>query len=225
MYGKPWSFTLVITATTGLIGCGGGSSGVTNVDVPTQVERFPTLTDAIADGDDISPTQASLQSLSVAVSVAADGSIDLFVEDSLQRSYGAADGTSRGFDRFHSADGSDVLLLSRPGRGVIGGRNLEYTSFGIWAESDVPDFLSTPMAEIIDAGGFFVVSSTPRDRMPSTGGAQYTGDVIALENVIGIGSQLLSGALTADADFAGGKIDITADTSPTAIEQRGVACR
>ncbi|MEZ5835518.1 MAG: hypothetical protein R3D03_07305 [Geminicoccaceae bacterium] len=197
-----------------LAGCGGGGGGHGDSDdfvSPVDAGDVPDLAGAIADGSGfVAPAQATVTGRSSTVVIEQGGSIRIRVPgDTLQRYY-TPTSTVSNIETYQSYDASDFLIKNTVGQGFGDSFDLNYVSFGVWAESDVADLLMADDPRIIDAAPFYIAVPTPRNQMPLTGAASYRGGVLGVETDGDRMKAVLVGSINAQADFLRGNIYATA---------------
>ena len=113
-----------------------------------------------------------------------------------------------------SSDGRTVVVTARGGSGgSTSSSSLQYTSYGIWLESNATSVLDGSSGEVTSVSSFVIGDPTPLAAMPRSGSATYRGQAVGVELR---GAQLprtLSGPFDASVDFNSGRIDATADLS------------
>ena len=196
-------------------GCGGGGSGGNSG--PASPEEIPDATDppaevlrirpAIRQGLALFSTEESLRGNQSNVRINSDFSIGIETSSGLARQYRRPALETDGMLAYVTDDFSDILIMNKPGEGLFGVFDLEYTSFGIWVETNVPDFSEEQDARVTDAAAFLAVSATPATQMPRTGDAYYIGGAFAVETEDRAYRNLLNGDTEAVIDFASGALD------------------
>ena len=168
------------------------------------------IRDAVLAGAAVSPTQTTIIGASADVVINRDFSVSIRSTSNVRRTYDEAIASFLGLDFFASDNESDVLVMNRPGSGIRGLFDLDYTVFGLWIESDTGEVIGS-IFPIIDAAPFIIGVPTPDGQMPTSGTGRYRGFLIGVEATGNVGQDFVGGEFTASADFGAGVMNVRAD--------------
>jgi len=188
------------------------------VDPPAAAAPVATLRQAITRGSGVaSPAQGTFAGETATITIDSSFRPRVRTTGGVDRTFAGVDTEFGGLQAFVSGDESDFVMMTRPGSGIgesfVGGFDLTYTTFGLWAESNASFLIERDNPRIVDGGAFFAGVATPADRMPTAGTARFTGAAVALEASGLRGRDLLAGPLEATADFARGRLDASTELS------------
>ena len=203
-----WISTILLAGT--LAGCGGGSGDIKTAE-PVTPEDIQTIEEAALSGRGlVTPTQRTVAGRNSIVTIDRDLALRVRAGGEIRRTFATPLRSTEGVVVYSSADGSDVLLTNELGRGFGSEFDLNHTTFGVWAESDVAELLEQDTARLIDAAPFYIAVPTPESLMPTTGAALYRGAILATETDGRDLREMLVGAMDAEANFVTGIISANA---------------
>lgn len=213
------AYAAVLLATASIAGCSSGSS--TNGDPGpaslTPDEEGIRLRGDIASGSANveSPLGPSVSNATASFTIDALFNVSVNINGGETLTFTDADivrADPNGTTQYINDGNRDLLILAQPSGGAAGSADgrFDYTSFGIWVNDSSADLTTADGTFTAgDAGAAFLGVPTADADMPATGGASYRGSAVGLAANGNTILDVLTGSVTATANFDTSTLDTT----------------